>query len=126
MQQYMRKMGIAVGLYMAVNKNTDDVYAELIVIDTELADQFLDRATKLVWSDTAPARLSNSPGFFKCVFCDHKPVCHLKSAPDFNCRTCQHSRPADEGLWYCGKHKSPLVKEAQLKGCSDWIKDPEL
>lgn len=122
MQLYMRKMGLTVALYVAVNKNTDDLYAELIPLNSELADQFLNRGDKLVWMDTPPDKLNNSPGFWKCRFCDHKPVCHLKAAPDVNCRTCAYSEPIDGAQWRCRNPvcEGVISKETQLAGCSHY------
>jgi hypothetical protein len=70
--------------------------------------------------ETAPPRISNSPGFFKCRFCDDRPVCHLKAAPAINCRTCQFSKPISEGKWWCNRHSMGLPNEKQQVGCPDW------
>lgn len=120
MNVYMKKMGLAVSLYMVVNKNTDELYAELIYFDNEVAEQFLDRGRQLVWMDSPPDRISSSPGFYKCRFCDHRPVCHLKAEPDRNCRTCAHSKPIEGKQWHCGKHNQPIEKEVQLTGCDSY------
>lgn len=122
MQLYMRKMGLSAALYVAVNKNTDDLYAEIITLDPEFADQFLDRGEKLVWMDKPPSKLNESPGFWKCRFCDHKPVCHLKGAPDQNCRTCKWSKPVEGKRWHCSNPvcEGDLSKETQLAGCSHY------
>ena len=117
MQLYMHKMGIAAALYVAVNKNTDDLYAEIVTLDTAMAEQFIQRGEKLVWMVLPPDKINKSPGFFKCRFCDHRPVCHLKAAPDRNCRTCQHSQPVAGGQWECTLLKQILPKELQLTGC---------
>lgn len=123
MQLYMRKMGIAAALYVAVNKNTDDLYAEIITLDTSIGDQFLVRGEKIVYATHPPERISNSPGFFKCRFCDHLPVCQLKKDPDKNCRTCAHSRPVQgdgkTGQWHCAKFDNMIPKETQLVGCKE-------
>lgn len=116
----MRKMGLAVALYMVVNKNNDELYGEIVHLDTAIADQFLDRGEKLVWMDNAPDRISESPGFWKCRFCDHRPVCHLGAAPDRNCRTCAHSKPVEGNKWVCTLHNKELTKEEQLKGCNNY------
>lgn len=126
MQLYMRKMGHTVALYVAVNKNTDDVYMELITLNSELADQFIDRGEKLVWMDKAPPKINPSPGFFKCRFCDDRPVCHLRAAPAINCRTCQFSKPVADAKWFCNKHNMELSKEKQLVGCPDWHQNEDL
>jgi len=128
MNVYMRKMGIAVALYLAVNKNTDELYGEIIPLDSEVADQFLDRGEKIVWMPEPPNKLSESPGFFKCRWCDHRPVCHLKAAPDKNCRTCAYSEPAEGAKWICNRPIQPMgeganeviSKEVQLTGCKDY------
>lgn len=122
---YMRKMGIPIGLYMAVNKDDDSIYAELVPLDTEIADQFLDRGEKLVRMDDPPKKLNESPGFWKCRYCDHRPVCHQKAAPARNCRTCSYSIPALDGdaaalgpgSWVCRLHDRPIDKATQLVGC---------
>lgn len=123
MQVYMRKMGLAVALYVAVNKNTDEIYCELVPLNSSLADQFLDRGDKLVWMEQPPAKINASPGFYKCRFCDHRPVCHLGAAPERNCRTCAYSAPVTEGAsarWHCRLHETNITKTIQLVGCDHY------
>jgi hypothetical protein len=128
MQQYMRKMKIPVALYVAVNKNNDEMYMELVELDSALADQMIDRAERIVWMHTVPERMKGAnAGWFTCKFCDHRPLCHLGAAPDRNCRTCRYSWPteAGEGQWVCGcaAVTGPLAshvvlpKQIQLTGC---------
>lgn len=126
MQTYMRKMGLMVALYVAVCKNTDDLYMEIIYLNPEYADQYLQRGEDLVWSEKAPKKISTSAGFFKCRFCDDRPVCHLGAAPDINCRTCQFSEPVAGAKWVCNKHKMELPKDKQLVGCPDWYENDGL
>jgi len=127
MQVYMRKMGLAVCLYVAVNKNTDDIYCELVPLDTRFADQFLDRGAQLIALDQPPKRLSESPGFWKCKFCDHMPVCHLNKQPEVNCRTCAFSRPVlgvPGAKWHCSLREIELDKATQLTGCEHYATKP--
>lgn len=128
MNVYMRKMGLPVALYGAVNKNDDDFYMEIVTLDTATADQFIDRARTVIMMRTAPAKVNNSPGWFACSWCDHKPVCHLGAAPARNCRTCVHSVPEEDGNWYCCRPTYPdgggagdlLTKEIQRVGCDEY------
>lgn len=119
MQTYMRKMGLGVALYGAVNKNDDTFHFELVQLDTATADQFLDRGRTLVLLQDPPKRINESPGWFGCRFCDLKPVCHLGAAPAKNCRTCAYSEPRADGFWYCkqGAVELTIDKERQLMGC---------
>lgn len=120
MNVYLRKMGLAVALYLAVNKNNDELYGEIIHLDSAIADQFLDRGEKIIWMEKPPNKINESPGFFKCRFCDHRPVCHLDEPPDKNCRTCDYSEPTIDGKWLCKHHDQHIDKETQLKGCESY------
>jgi hypothetical protein len=123
MQIYMRKMGLAVALYFAVCKDTDDIYCELVPLDANFADQFLERGRKLVFMDKPPDKLSKSPGFFKCRFCDHRPVCHLGKPAERNCRTCSFSHPREDttaGEWFCRLREMDLPKKTQFEACEHY------
>lgn len=120
MNVYMRKMGIPCALYMAVNKNTDAIHAEIVHLDTVVADQFIDRGRVLVFEVQPPKKLSDTPGFYKCRFCDHRPVCHLKAAPDRNCRTCRFSSAVEDGTWNCGLTHSTIDKVTAQTGCKSY------
>ena len=128
MQTYMRKMGLAVALYVAVNKNDDDIYMELVYLDSSVGDEFVSRARVLILSQSPPPKISNSPGWLACSWCNHKPVCHLKAAPDISCRTCVYSVAREDGKWYCTEPKADAAfgdnpeidKETQLKGCPEY------
>lgn len=132
MQVYMRKMGLAVGLYLAVNKDTDDLYGEIVPLDPETGDKFVDRGVQLVFFKEPPKRINESPGWFSCKFCDHRPVCHLGAPPPQNCRTCEFSEPRPDGAWQCtqpdvmaqtqGHGPYVLNKAEQLAGCGNWAK----
>lgn len=123
--QYMRKMNIAVTLYVAVNKNDDDYYMELIPVDTAEADQLIERADKLIWMKTVPDKIGNPPsaGYFECKWCNHYGVCWQGKAPAVNCRTCIHSSPVEggNGAWRCGFHAAEIPKEVQFTGCGNYI-----
>jgi hypothetical protein len=120
MQIYMRKMGLAVCIYFAVCKNTDDLYAEVVPLDPTFADQFISRGTTIIDMPLPPTKLNKSPGFYKCVYCEHKPVCHLGAAPAVNCRTCAWVEKGPAGTWKCNKHKHELSKQGQIVGCPDY------
>lgn len=128
MNVYMRKMGLAVALYAAVNKNTDELYMEIVVLDIAVADQFLDRGEKLIGLQDPPSRLNESPGFWKCRFCDHRGVCHnLPGAKaEVNCRTCKFSQPGENGQWVCNRYDQIIPKELQLTGCKDYERHPQI
>lgn len=126
MTVYMRKFGLGCALYAAVNKNTDSIYMELIGTNPEFADFYIERGTQLIFTQTPPGKINNSPGYWGCRFCDAKPICHGGEEVLRNCRTCRYSRPEQDGEWYCLNAASevpsdaPLSKETQRTGCSHY------
>lgn len=123
MQQYMGKNGFNWALYMAVNKNNDDLYCELVPFCPTSCSQQEARAVMIIDSDKPPARISKTPGWFECKFCDYRSICHLNHPPEQNCRTCVWALPADEGIWTCRNPQCSeivLTKDRQLEGCSQY------
>ncbi len=125
MQVYMKKMGLTIALYVVVNKNTDHLYAELVPYDERIAEEFLQRGRQLIPRMDPPEKINQSPGWWKCKFCDFHPVCHKGVEPHRNCRTCKHSRPVDDGSWQCGQIDSPyygrpITKEEQFVGSDQY------
>ncbi len=121
---YMHKMGLDTALYMAVNKNTDELYAEIVKLNPQLAEEYLARGRKIVWLKEAPARVSDSPGFYLCRMCQHLEVCQMRDDPDVNCRTCAFSVPVADGKWVCKDSGEFLDKEQQKKGCVGYVRNP--
>ena len=94
--------------FIAVNKNTDEIYMERIKYDPAEAMQLIAKAGEVIWSDKPPEKLSNDPSFFGCKFCDYHAVCHRGRPPEVNCRTCAHATPekGGDGAWSCAKGKA--------------------
>jgi hypothetical protein len=132
MQQYMRKQGHAVGVYFAVNKDNDLIYAEVVPLDSEAADKFIHRAIQIIPMHAPPSKLAATAGDYRCKFCDHRPVCHLGAPAERNCRTCEWSYPdMEDGRWYCqhpdvtsvNPGPQPLDKARQLAACGSYSRN---
>ena len=126
MTVYMGLMQIDRALYMAVNKNTDDVYCEWVHFDSERFDALIERATALVEMSTPPWRISTDPDFFECKWCSMWRHCHGGQAAEPNCRTCVHASPVENAAWACDKHKKTLSYDEQVKGCDTHLLIPDL
>ena len=65
-------------LFTAVNKDTSEIYHELVPFDAALAQEASDRGVNILRAtqagETLP-RVSNDPEYFECRFCDWKEVC---------------------------------------------------
>ena len=126
MQIYMGKNGIEWGLYFAVNKNDDELHAEILPFDLSTYQRYLDRAGLIIMATEPPPKINESPGWFKCRFCDYRGICHLGEEVAINCRTCATSRPGLNGKWVCQVCECELEVEHQFKGCSGYTKHPTL
>lgn len=124
MQLYMKEMNLCAALFMVVNKDNDALHAEIVPFDEIVANQHISKGENLVYStgESPPKKINNSPGFYKCKFCDHRPVCHLNAAPAVNCRTCTYSKPSDENnSWICTINLPLTIDEKQqLRACEDY------
>ena len=126
MQTYMHLLGLERGLYMAVNKNTDELYSERIHYDIAVGTKLVAKAARVINAPRPPAKVSNDPAWFMCRFCDHATACHGDALPKRHCRSCLHSTPVADGKWHCGKHNWQLSLRAQSLGCSKHLYIPDL
>jgi len=121
--QYGPALGIDTVLYMVINKDTEELYAEIVPIDIANNNEMTTRAGRIIGSPTPPPRLRMaSPAWHECKYCDAAKVCFGIDEPQRNCRTCVNSFPANDGAWYCraGVHNGPMTKEQQKAGCAGW------
>lgn len=132
-QQYMGKHKLRFTLFMAVNKNDEELHAEILEFDPVVYERFRDRAGKLIAAPAPPLKIQNaSPGYWKCQWCDFSRVCHLGQVVDKNCRTCAFADPVPKvgedgkGQWHCRKHKKTIPLELQKTGCDAYAKLPAL
>lgn len=123
MNIYMKRLGVFYGLYLAVNKNDDTLYGEIIQFDAQVDEEMMQRAKRIVFGELLPARLRNaSPGLMQCKYlCDHTDVCFGTVKPDRNCRTCQHAFAMPDGTWQCALRTLTLDKAAQVAGCGQYL-----
>jgi len=134
MQAYMHLTGMTRALYLACNKDTDDLYAERVHFDPSFASGLIDKAQRIVTSTTPPERAFTRPDYFECQWCDAKRICWGDPAgpalpvPAINCRQCCHATPMMDGLarWQCEKHNRSLSPEDQARVCDDHLTLPGL
>ena len=123
---YLAEPKLKRAFYIAVNKNTDELYGERIKLDTTIASATIDRAEAIIASDRPLKKISEDPAWYQCKFCDHSRVCHGQEAPEVNCRTCLHSTPVDNAQWHCARHDMVIPGGIQKEGCETHLFNPYL
>lgn len=126
MTVYMGLMDLDRALYMAVDKDTDDVYVEWVHFDRERFDQLLARAQRLIEMTAPPDRISTDPTNWQCKFCNFYKHCHQGVAAEANCRTCCHASPVEKAAWHCEVHGDVVPLDFQRKGCDQHLMIPGL
>jgi hypothetical protein len=126
MQAYMQLAGLDRAFYLAVCKDTDELYQERIRHDAEAGLRILAKAQRIVDATRPPARISEDPAWWQCRFCDHHAVCHDGAAVERHCRSCLHASPASSGTWSCARHRILLGLREQQAGCDRHLFIPNL
>ncbi|MBZ9659810.1 oxidoreductase [Mesorhizobium sp. ESP-6-4] len=128
-QTYMYRRGRDRGIYLAVCKDTDELYAERLELNVEFVVRLLARAQRIIDAGEPPAKLHEDPNHkmaFACGWCRHKPICHDYAPARVNCRTCLYSTPEDGGSWSCARFSKPLSIDEQAAGCPAHLTIPGL
>jgi len=123
---YMHLGGIDRALYLAVCKDTDELYAERIHSDPVEGARLVAKAQSIINAPIPPQRISNDANWFECKFCDHRELCHGEKFPERNCRTCLHSTPAADGQWDCALHNINPTTSQQHEGCGGHLFIPHI
>ena len=119
MQIYMALTGMTRAMYLAVNKDTDELYGERISADAEEARRLLNKAAQIIFAPEPPPGVSTKPDWYECKMCDHYDLCHGTAAPLPTCRSCAHATPELDGTWTCERQGYLAMNAAmQRDGCS--------
>src|SRR5690606_8253261 len=104
----MASLGIDRGLYVMVNKDTEEILTERIKLNPEEAARQEARVTRIVEAHDAPGRINDDPDSFACRFCKHREVCHEQRWPPRHCRSCLHFSFTRDGVGHCARFDHPL------------------
>jgi hypothetical protein len=121
---YGRELGLRYALYIAVNKENDDLDVEVLELDWELADAEKLKAETIIDSTFPPRRVSENPSQFICKFCPAVGICHLGAPVMKNCRSCYHAKAIGNKQWRCERWNAIIPESEIPKGCSEWHQLP--
>lgn len=127
MNLYMKWSQLSQALYIAVNKNNDDLYVEAVPFDSAHADRIEERMCDVASTTRIPVRMCDDPSRFECKFCDYHPICHgVKFPLNVTCRNCLHVKPQADGSWSCEHRKQDNLHHNLIPvGCADHIIHPD-
>lgn len=120
MQTYMHYAKLGWALYLAVNKNDDDIYIEIVPYHPAVAQMYIARAYDIIFTAIPPPRINDDPSWWQCKLCSYKRVCHEGHPLDVNCRTCINIQPLENGSWRCNLFAGIIPPEFIPNGCPQW------
>lgn len=124
MCSYGRAYGYKFALYVAVNKDTDEIYFEIVPLDFLHADDLFRKADSVIHSQEQPAKIAQTETFFECKYCHLSGICFHGELPEKNCRSCVFAVAAEEGEWECSNFDNSgvmgLSPELIKTGCDQW------
>lgn len=115
---YYREFDYA--LYVAINKNDDSIYVEVVAIDHSLGKASSEKAKAIIFAVKLPPRIAASPAFQECSYCPMRSLCHEGAKPDVNCRSCINSIPIENGQWACKRWNAIIPPDAIKAACPEW------
>jgi hypothetical protein len=133
MQVYMHLTALTRAVYVAVNKNTSEVYVERVHYDFNVASRIIASAKSIIEAKSPPVKIGG-PSSFDCKFCHHHARCHRPTEGpavpvNVNCRTCCHATPiiedGNDGPWKCEKFGKVLSEQEQAAACDHHIYIPD-
>ncbi|MBO9484143.1 PD-(D/E)XK nuclease family protein [Salinisphaera sp. G21_0] len=123
---YLADPQLTRAFYIAVNKNTDELYGERVRLDPVIGKAVVEKADCIIASDRPLSKISEDPSWYLCKFCDYHAICHGQETPAVNCRTCMHSTPVENGEWHCARHDMAIPDSVQKSGCELHLYNPYL
>jgi len=116
----MKLQGLSSCVYLAVCKDDEKMYCEIIEADQVEQDKILKRIKSLTEATMRPAGISDDANSFGCKFCTYKEVCVRTKEPLRNCRTCVMAQPTVDGQWLCNLNNHTLSFDDQRAACEEY------
>lgn len=121
MCSYGKHYNFRYGLYVAVNKNDDDLYFEVVELDWRLAHDLTNKAQDIIQSQIPPPRIAENPAYYACKFCNKSDICWEGKPVEINCRSCKYAVPIEEAQWKCTLHNEIIPPEFIKQGCENHV-----
>lgn len=116
--------GLHTALYVAENKDTNELYLERVPFNKDKADALKTLALRII-ADASGERCSERLDWWECKMCPAFSVCKGATFPRAHCLTCCHATAVEGGSWTCAKYGNAVIPNDHIsKGCPEHIYVP--
>lgn len=119
---YLRELGLPAVMFLPASRNDEDLEPIILPYDPVQLDMVYAKIQTILTTKTPPAKIAQSPAFYKCKFCDDVDVCHNGVVPAKNCRSCINCMPTFNGEFHCEKWNATIPKDTIPLGCHEWLR----
>lgn len=121
MSSYGQVAQYPLGLYCAINKNTDALAFRVTPLQYSLGEITFNKAVEIIRSQRPPTRVSENSAYHECKYCPYRGPCHLGAPLLKNCRSCANAYPNQtDKEWTCAKFGGVIPRDFVVKGCDYW------
>lgn len=112
---YATETGCTHFLYVAENKNTDELYLRDEVAEKSVSALNIARGNNIIYRQH-PDESAKTTEKWRCTSCDYKNICKSKKYDEvsINCRTCKNAEPKEDGSWVCNALMQFIEKEKEI------------
>lgn len=127
-QVYMRGVALTRHYLTVATPGVRDIVSCRTEYAPKDAEALVQKAQTIITADRPPLKISETPAWYQCKFCDHADLCHGTALPHVNCRTCAHSTATLQGNahWQCEHHHHDLDEATQRAACPSHVWHPDL
>jgi len=113
--------GLTAALYVAENKDTNELYLERVPFNKDKAEALKALALRIV-ADGSGERCNERLDWWECKMCSAFSVCKGATFPRVHCLTCCHASAGEGATWTCAKYDNATIPNDYLpKGCPEHI-----
>lgn len=128
-QLYMHFMKIYDAIYIAINKNNDELYVEHIKYNEVDILSIIELIANLLFTQNIPEQIHNGRQGYICKRfggCQYSNICLGCEESLKTCRSCIHSEANinsqnNDNSWFCNKHKIVLDIDKQYKQAKECL-----
>lgn len=117
---YGWKYDFRYSLYVASNKNDDDMTLQIVENDFGKAELLERRMSSVIHSQTPPRRIKEDATFYLCKMCNYADICHKGADYEHNCRSCDYGEPTRGGEWTCNLRSQVIPRDIVPVGCDQY------
>lgn len=122
MNTYGPYYGLRFALYCAVNKDTDELYFEIVELKPAIFDEMHRKANEIILASMQPPKIAEVITYVTCKTCHFAGICHRGDAPEINCRSCRFAQPVEGGEWYCHAHTAVIPADVIPRACASYAR----